>query len=40
MTAPVKSFAPATSDARSDFEADVIAGLSRGSEKYPAEIFL
>ena len=39
MTAPVKSFAPATSDARSDFEADVIAGLSADPKSIPPKYF-
>ena len=36
---PVKSLAPATSDARSDFEADVIAGLSADPKSIPPKYF-
>ena len=34
-----KIFAPATSDARSEFEADVIAGLSRDPKSIPPKYF-
>jgi dimethylhistidine N-methyltransferase len=39
MVATVKSFAPAASDLRSDFEADVIAGLSADPKSLPPKYF-
>jgi dimethylhistidine N-methyltransferase len=39
MVATVKSFAPAASDLRSDFETDVIAGLSADPKSLPPKYF-